>query len=288
MGFTTTQLGIVYEKGNGKNGINEIALALKKSKSQIYRALKDLDKMNIVRIKRRGFELMSNTHTSYLVNNLLNHPNLISLLSGSSIQIIQECLSITSVSKIVDKTKLNNATIYNWIKKFQKVSIIKKINNQYLFNTKLWADLKNFIIEFKKFNDSVDPRVKPNSKIYFKNKDLIVFSTKTLENASFTAFSKYKEFGINILTTKNYYSLPFKKKNVVDIFIDSLYVVEKEKDFRNLLFVALFYLKNKKKLGKINNIILNNIKKILKGEHINDYPSLLEIKERAKVYNIKV
>ena len=105
---------------------------------------------------------------------------------------------------------------------------------------------------------------------------------------SFTAFSKYKEFGINILTTKNYYSLPFKKKNVVDIFIDSLYVVEKEKDFRNLLFVALFYLKNKKKLGKINNIILNNIKKILKGEHINDYPSLLEIKERAKVYNIKV
>jgi len=286
--FTSTQLSIIYEKGKGKNNANEIALALKKSKSQIYRSLKDLNKMNIVQLKRGGFELMLNPHTNLLVNNLLNHPNLIQLLTDSSIQILQECLELTTISKIAKNTKLNKATIYNWINKLQKVSIIRETNHQYLFNTKLWADLKEFIIEFKKFNDSLDNRIRPSSKIYYKDKNIIIFSTKTSENASLTAFSMYKQFGVNILTTKNYYSFPNKKNTVRDVFIHSLYVTEKEKDFRNLLFVALFYLKNRKKLNRINNVILDNIKRILKGEQIKDYPSLSEIKERAELYNIEV
>jgi predicted transcriptional regulator len=288
MVFTTTELNIVYQKGKGKNTVSEIALALKKSKSQIYRALKNLDKKNIIQLKRKGFELMPNTHTNLLVNNLLSHPNLINLLSYSSILILQECLSLTNISEISNKTQFNESTIYNWIKKFQKVSIIRKVNNQYLFNTKLWNNLKNFIIEFRKFNDSVDKRVSPSSKIYFKNKYLIIFSSKNLEDASFTAFSAYKEFGINILTTKNYYSLPVKKNDVVDVFTHSLYVTEKEKDFRNLMFVTLFYLKNRNKLNKINNPILDNIKKILKGEDIKDYPSLSDIKDRAKMYGVEI
>lgn len=286
--LTKTQLSIIYEKGKGKNKVNEIALALKKSKSQIYRSLKDLSEMNIIHLKRGGFELRSNPHTNFLVNNLLNHPNLINLLSDSAIQILQECLSLTTISEMSKKTKLNNATIYNWIKKFQKVSIIKKVNNQYIFNTKLWVDLEEFLIEFKKFNDSLDNRINPNSKIYYKDKELIIFSTKTSENASFTAFSMYKKFGINILTIKNYYSLPVKNNNIRDVFIHSLYITEKEKDFRNLLFVALFYLKNRNKLDNINHFILDNLKKVLKGEKIKDYPSLSEIKERAELYDIEV
>ena len=241
MKFTVTQLNILYQKGKGKNTIKEIALALKKSKSQIYRALNDLSKMRIVKLNRGDFELNLNTHINLLVNNLLNYPNLINILSDSSIQILQECLYPVTISEISNKTKLYNATIYNWMKKYQKASIIRKINNKYLFNTKLWNDLKEFLIEFKKFTDSIDFRVNSSAKIYYKDKNLIVFSTKTLEDASPTAFSTYKRFGIDVLTTRKYYSLPIKKNNVVDVFRHSLYVVEKENDFRNLLFVILFY-----------------------------------------------
>lgn len=288
MVFTITELDVIYQKGKGKNTVSEIALALNKSKSQIYRALKNLEGLGIVQLKRNGFNLMPNTHTNLLVNNLLNHPNLVSLLSDSSIPILIECLSLTTISEISDKTNLNESTIYNWIKKFQKVSIVRKINNQYVFNEKLWDDLKEFIIEFKKFNDSVDKRVNPSSKIYYKDKDVIIFSSKTSEDASFTAFSAYKEFGIDILTTKNYYSLPLKKNDLVDVFTHSLYVTQKEKDFRNLMFVTLFYLKHKNKLNKVNHAILDNIKKILKGEDIKDYPTLLDIKDRAKMYDIEI
>jgi len=288
MKFTVTQLNILYQKGKGKNTIKEIALALKKSKSQIYRALNDLSKMRIVKLNRGDFELNLNTHINLLVNNLLNYPNLINILSDSSIQILQECLYPVTISEISNKTKLYNATIYNWMKKYQKASIIRKINNKYLFNTKLWNDLKEFLIEFKKFNDSIDFRVNSSAKIYYKDKNLIVFSTKTLEDASPTAFSTYKRFGIDVLTTRKYYSLPIKKNNVVDVFRHSLYVVEKENDFRNLLFVILFYLKNKSKLNKVNHPILENIKLIIKGEKINGYPTLLDIKDRAQLYDIEV
>ncbi len=288
MVFTNTELNIIYQKGKGKNTVSEIALALNKSTSQVYRALKNLNKSSIIQLKRKGFELMPNTHTNLLVNNLLNHPNLINLLSGFSISILYECLSLTTIYEIANKTNLNESTIYNWIKKFQKVSIVRKINGRYLFNEKLWGDLKSFIIEFKKFNDLIDVRVNPSSKIYYKDDNLIVFSSKTLQDASFTAFSAYKEFGVDILTTKNYYSLPAKKKDLIDVFMHSLYVTEKETDFRNLMFVTLFYLKNRTKLHKLEHIILNNIKKILKGEDIKDYPSLLDIKDRAKIYGIDI
>jgi predicted transcriptional regulator len=288
MKFTVTQLNILYQKGKGKNTITEIALALKKSKSQIYRALNHLSDMRIVKLNRGDFELNLNTHVNLLVNNLLNHPNLINLISDSSIQILQECLYPVTISEISDKTKLYKATIYNWMKKYQKASIIKKVNNKYLFNTKLWNDLKEFLIEFKKFNDSIDFRVNSNAKIYYKDKNLIVFSTKTLENASLTAFSAYKRFGIDILTTKKYYSLPIKTNNILDVFTHSLYVVEKEKDFRNLLFISLFYLKNKHKLNKVNNPILDNIKLIIKGKKVEGYPTLLDIKDRARLYDIEV
>jgi predicted transcriptional regulator len=288
MKFTVTQLNILYQKGKGKNTISEIALALKKSKSQVYRALNDLSNMRIVKLNRGNFELNLNTHINLLVNNLLNHPNLINILSDSSIQILQECLSPITISEISNKTKLYKATIYNWIKKYQKVSIIKKSDNKYLFNTKLWNDLKEFLIEFKKFNDSIDFRINPSAKIYYKDKNLIVFATKTLENASPTAFSEYTKFGIDILTIKKYYSLPIKTNNVVDVFTHSLYIAEKEKDFRNLLFIALFYLKNKTKLNKINNPILDDIKLIIKGENIKGYPTLSDIKDRAKLYDVEV
>jgi len=288
MVFTTTELNLIYQKGKGKNTVHEIALALNKSRSQVYRALRNLDEKSIIQSKRNSFELMKNTHTNLLVNNLLNHPNLIDLLSGASILILQECLVLTTITEIANKTSLNESTIYNWINKYQKVSIVRKINKQYLFNDKLWDDLKSFIVEFNKFNDAVDKRISPSSKIYYKDKDVIIFSSKKIEDASFTAFSAYKDFGVDILTTRNYYCLPARKHDLVEVFIHSLYVAEKENNFRNLMFVTLFYLKNKSKLNKVNHVILSNIKKTLEGKKVEEYPTLLDIKGRAKMYDIEI
>jgi len=66
-----------------------------------------------------------------------------------------------------------------------------------------------------------------------------------------------------------------------------LYVVEKDKDIRNLIFIALFYAKYKKEL-KIKHEILTNLTEVLAGGKVDGYPTYEEIKDRAEVYGIRV
>jgi len=66
-----------------------------------------------------------------------------------------------------------------------------------------------------------------------------------------------------------------------------LYVIEKDKDIRNLIFIALFYAKYKKEF-KIKHEILTNLTEVLAGRKINGYPTYKELKDRAEVYGIKV
>ncbi|MEK6903826.1 MAG: hypothetical protein AABW64_04230, partial [Nanoarchaeota archaeon] len=82
--------------------------------------------------------------------------------------------------------------------------------------------------------------------------------------------------------------LPKKKLTKQEVFLHSLYRVEKEGDARDIILIALFYLKHKKELAKIKHDIINNIKNVLNGERINYYPRLAEIKDRADVYDIKI
>lgn len=286
MYFTKTGLGIIYHIGIGKTKVNEIATALKKSKSQIYRETKKLE--NLVKLSRGTFKLTPDIRTNLLVNNLIEYPNLIKLLSDSGLTILENIMEPTTIKDIQFKTNLKKAIIYNWMKKFQNISIIRKEGVKYHFNEKLWKNLRYLIEELKKYNDSIDKRVKPSSIIYHKNENTIIYSTKIKEEAKPTAFSAFNEYGIKILTTKYYYTISDKKQSIKDVFINALYVTEKEFDYRNLTFLFLFYLKNKKNLSKIKHQILENIKQVIKGKQINNYPTLNEMKSKAHDYGIEV
>ena len=72
------------------------------------------------------------------------------------------------------------------------------------------------------------------------------------------------------------------------MFMHSLMAAEKSNDIRDLIFVALFLAKYKKELTGISHSIVKNLNRVLSGEKIPGYPSLAEIKDRARIYNIKV
>jgi hypothetical protein len=155
-------------------------------------------------------------------------------------------------------------------------------------NEKIWLDAKECLTEIKIYEKFIDSRVPINSEIYFKNNEEIIFSNKEIVDATQTAFSAYGEFGIKLLLITNYYHLPKKRLTREEVFKHSLYVVEKSMDTRELIFVALFYAKYHKELQHIKHLILDNLNKIFKGEKIPTYPTLQEIRDRAKIYHIKV
>ena len=193
-----------------------------------------------------------------------------------------------TTSQAQKEAGLHKMTIIKKINEGRRMSLLLTENKTYRVNEKIWPDARECLLEIRKCEESIDPRVPVDSIIYFKNDNEIVFSNKKELDATLTAFSAYENYGIGLLTTTYYYCLPKKHLTTVDVFMHSLHVTEKDMDVRHIILAALFFAKFRKELGHIQHPIVENIRKVLAGEKIRLYPSQSEIRDRADVYNIEV
>jgi len=289
MQLSKIELKILQQIANSNIDIKKIAEALKRDHSRVYRIKNKLIEKNFIEFSQSLLTPKKTTHTNLLLQLLLKHPNIVSLLSGAGLPILSELIHPKTVEEIETDTCLKKSIIYKKIKQAIDISaVIQKEKYKYVINEKIWKELKDFLLEYKKYEETIDPRVPPNSIIYHKNKYEIVFSNKADLDAIQTGFSAYEKHGIKIMLTTNYYYLPKKVLSKQEIFKHSLYITQKEINIRNLTFIFLFYLKNKNDLLLIKHPMLNNIKQILKRKKIQGYPTLEEIKEKADLYDIKL
>lgn len=288
MRFSKTELRLISELGNGNKSIINLAKALKISVSQTYRIAKNLNNNNILSLEKNILVPEMKTHVSLLLNLLSKARNLSNPLSGVGIEIYSSIILPKTIKEIEKETNLHKTTIFKKINQGKKMSLVLIENKKYRINEKIWKDAKEFFIELKKYEDSIDKRIPLNSLIYHKNSKEILFSNKEDLDAEKTAFSSYEKYGIKLLLITNYYYLPKKDISKKEVFIHSLYIAEKEKEIRQILFISLFYLKYKKELSNVTHEIITNLNNIFLGENISGYPTLNEIKDRADVYNIKV
>lgn len=282
--LTITELSVISELGKGNTNVSEIAKALKISASQVYRISQKLSQKGIITLSKRVLQPETKTHVNLLLNLLLKAVNLSNPFSGTGLQIYSSLIDPKRVSEIEIGTGLHRRTIFKKISQGKKMSLLLLEDKKYRINEKIWPDVKEFLIELKKYEERIDSRVPINSIIYFKNDTEIIFSTKEDIDAEKTAFSAYD---IELLLTTNFYCLPKRNLTIKAIFRHSLYVAEKDPEIRYLTFITLFYIKHKE-LSKIKHPIIDKINKVLSGEKIPGYPTLEEIKDRAKVYKLEV
>jgi len=285
MKLSRTELRVISEIGNGNKNVLNIAKALNLSQSQAYRAIQSLRKKDILKDQ---FEPNKKTHINLLFKLLSKTSNLSIPLSSTGLQIFTALIEPKTISQLEQETGLHKTTILKKIRQARKMSLLIINKHTYKINNLLWPDAKEFFIELKKYEESIDDRVPVTSTIYFKNDDEIIFSNKDELDATPTAFSAYKDFGMKIYTTTYYYYLPKKQLTKKDVFKHSLLITEKESNIQNIILVALFYLKHKKELKSIKHQIIDNLNKTFNGEKVKNYPSLQEINDRAEVYNIEV
>ena len=288
MRFSKTELKVLLQVALGKRQVSEVAVALDKDPSQVYRIIKSLEKKGYAELDKGIIIPSENTHVNLLLQEISRHPNIINNLSGSGMNLFTTLLEPKSISEIIKETEIKRSTIFYKLKEATKNSFINAIEGKYFFNEKIWPKVMEFLVEFKKHEETTDKRIPAGAAIYFKNKDEIVFSTKIECDAALTGFSAYENFGIKLLTVDYTYYLPKKTLTKKEVFLHSLYRAEKEGDTRDFILIALFYLKHKNELTEIKHEIIDNINKVLQGEKIKYYPSLAEIKDRADVYDIKI
>jgi len=287
MNLSKPELRVLEQIASGNTKITEIAHAIKKSDKQIYRTSKNLIEKGFIEVSRGIITAKKTTHNAFLLNLLSQHPNLIKVLSGNGIKILVAILSPKNIKQIAKEINLKKSVIYQKMKQFYNMSIVRKEKKNYVLNIKVWDKLKEFLEEYNKFLETIDKKIPANSIIYKKTDKELVFANKSKINATLTAFSCFENFGIKIFLTTNYYTLPKRKLSKKIIFMHSLYIAEKEKTVRYLIFVSLFYLKFKKEL-LVKHPIIDRLNLVLKGNKFSNYPTLQEIKEKADMYDIRI
>ena len=288
MRLSKTELKVLWQVALGKTKVFEVAYALNKDQSQIYRILKNLEKKGFAKLDNGLIISYDNIYVNLLLSELSRRPNIINNLSGSGILLFSAVIMPKQVSEIIKETGIKRSTIFFKLKEAEKNSFINAAEGKYFLNEKIWPKVREFLVELKKHEEATDKRIPPGAVIYYKNEDEIVFSTKIDCDAALTGFSAYGNFNIKLLTVDYTYYLPKKVMTKQEVFLHSLYRAEKEGDARDFILIALFYIKYKNELTDIKHEIIDNIKKVLHGERIKYYPALAEIKDRAEVYDIKI
>lgn len=288
MQLTKTELKVLEQVTRGNNKIEDIAQNIHRSKSQIYRAQQNLSNHRFLQLNNGILKAQRTIYSSLIINLLSAYPNLIQLFSDSGLKILVSILEPKSIDEIMEDTNLKRSTIYKKLRIGLNISAITKDEKKFILNEKIWPDLKEYIEEYKRFEETIDKRVPVNSIIYNKNENEILFSNKSDLTATLTAFSRYEEYGIKILLPTHFYYLPNKELSKEKILLHSIYIITKEKDYRYITYLILFYIKFKDEFSKMKNPVLKQIDRILKGEKMEGYPTLEEIKEKAVMYDIRI
>jgi predicted transcriptional regulator len=288
MRCSKTELKVLEQIAFGKDQVQTIAKALQRDESQIYRIIKKLNEKGFARLEKRKITPSELTHVRILLQELSQGKNIINHLSGCGMKLYTAMLKPKTIAEIVKETGIKKSTVFYKLKEALRNSFFSTAEKKYSFNEKIWPKTKEFLVELKKYEETTDRRIPPGSVIYYKTEKEIVFSTQVECDATVTGFSAYEQFGIKLFNVDYTYYLPKKKLKKQEIFLHSLYRAEKAGDARDLMLIAVFYLKHKKDLVEIKHKIVNNIKKVLKDERIKYYPTCAEIKDRADIYDIEL
>jgi len=288
MRLSRTELRVLEQIAKGNKRTKEIAAALKKSNVQIYRAGRRLTEKGFILHFKGRYEPERISHVAMLLQLLSQYRSLIAPLANSGIELFTLLLEPKNILEIINETGLKRTMVFRKLKEAKNISFVIKQNEHYVINEKIWPKAKEFLTELKKYEETIDRRVPANAIVYFKNENEIVFSVQEAMDAVLTGFSAYGKYGIKILSPMRDYCLPKRKLTVKEVFRHSLYIAEKDKSTRNLTYVALFYLKFRKRLQGIKHNIIDNIDAVLKGQRIPEYPTLAEIKDRAELYDIRL
>ncbi|HPT36648.1 MAG TPA: hypothetical protein PLZ44_00010 [Methanothrix sp.] len=185
------------------------------------------------------------------------------------------------------ETGIPGDTLYGYLKGFLWVGVVSrsKHGKAYLFsfNYTFWPELKEFVTSLQEYQVL---RLVPREALLIKSYETsVLFKSLRQQDATFTSFSAYEDYGIELMLRDYYYTLPKRELSIQEVFIHSL---DSAWESFQKLFCVLLYLKNRDKLEAIDHPMMKDLKAVLQGERIKGYPTLEDIEDRTDLYDIKL
>jgi predicted transcriptional regulator len=192
-----------------------------------------------------------------------------------------------SAKELHEQAGIPLKTIYYYLHDLARLGVVVTTwdgkRSLYSFNYVYWGALKDFVSALQEYDKArLVPRDALLIKIY---EDGVLFKSLRAQDATFTSFSAYIDYGIELGLRDNYYTLPKRELSIEEVFIHSLDSAEGRSQ---RLFCILFYLRNRDKLQGILHPMMKDIEAVLKGEKVKGYPSLEDIEDRTEMYGIEL
>lgn len=288
MRLSKPQLEVLRAILKGNTTPQSVAIAIQKDVSQVYRHIKQLKEKDILK-QQKELSIVNHTHLAQLAQILNSNPQIIPILADSGIDILTAIKDYAkSVKEITDKLNIKKSTVFDTLNQARKLNMIAKSSTKYKVNSAIWPELKSFLNNLEKFEQTIDNRIPIHSTIIDKTKEYVLFTNKNEINATKTGFSAFDMFRITIFPKEHTYILPKQKLTKQDIFAHAVKYTKKNLTIQNIILLSLAYKKEKVMFPEDFRYMKENIDNILKGQHISEYPSKEEIQDKAKDYDINI
>jgi predicted transcriptional regulator len=209
------------------------------------------------------------------------------ILSGQRMKLLSQLdSSQKSLDALTRETGISSDTIYYYLQDLRSLGIVSRSKQGkacfYSFNYITWKDLKDFVAALMEFQIL---RLVPREALIIKNYvDSVLFKSLRPQDATPTSFMAYRDYGIELGLRDNYYTLPKRVLSIQEVFIHSL---DSAEGMSQRLYCILFYLKNKEALKEVLHPMIESIRMVLSGSHVQGYPTAEEIEEQAELYGIQ-
>ena len=192
-----------------------------------------------------------------------------------------------SVQVLEEETAIPKKTIYRYLKSLLRLGAVKRTKKDraylYSLNKIVWPEIEDFVAAILEYQAL---RLVPSEALLIKSyKGSVLFKSIRPQDATFTSFSAYEDYGILLGLRDYYYTLPKRELSIQEVFIHSL---DSAGELQQKLFCVLFYLKNRDKLERIDHPMMKDLKAVLQGERLKGYPTLEDIEDRTDLYDIKL
>lgn len=270
--------------------VKDLANRLEISYRRAYRAVKLLQSLSLLRITKKGIEI-DKTLTS-MISYLTDKYDISKIVNKKYIMLLGVLLDAKSLVDLFNEINISEKTLREKILDLLNSGVIVEKNGKYEIRED--PILRTFIHMIYHHI----ARVEPYANVVYKGQGILIKKCrKGLKcKGTLTAFSVFRNYGIEIETPWDYYLQPRKEISIEEIIVHS-FLVAKTNYERSL--IVLLYAKNygkisKEKLKKLAldfNVfpLITKMEKYLAGRDLPDiFIPLRELDELAKIYHINI
>ncbi|MDR1691211.1 MAG: helix-turn-helix domain-containing protein, partial [Candidatus Methanoplasma sp.] len=192
--FSKKEMLMLQSVSHGVNTVAGLSSSMDISTPRVYAIASALREKGAIHLEDGMIIPERHTYLNLLLTMLHDHGSASDNLSGNGMDLLAELLTEKNAAELSDVLGEDRRTVMSRINKMKRNGLVYKDGRSYKINDVFWPELRKLIAEYDTYRKTIDLRVPPDSRIYFRSGDYAVFSSGRDIDYHKTAFSRYGEY----------------------------------------------------------------------------------------------